>query len=70
MGENWPKVVEDPDELEKREYRYLITAHPSSTLGKICNELNIPSYFHALIAQKVINGFTKSIEEVLPGYKK
>ncbi|MAK26669.1 MAG: hypothetical protein CMA02_05300 [Euryarchaeota archaeon] len=70
LGENWPKVVEDPDELEKREYRYLITAHPSSTLGKICNELNIPGHFHALIAQKVIDGFTKSIEEVLPGYKK
>ncbi len=70
LGENWPKVVEDPDELEKRDYRWLITAHPSSTLGKICNELDIPSYFHVLIAQKVINGFTNSIEEVLPGYKK
>ena len=70
LGENWPKVVEDPDELEKRDYRWLETAHPSSTLGMICNELDIPSYFHYLIAQEVINGFSNSIEEVLPGYKK
>ena len=70
LGENWPKVVEEPDKLEEREYRYLITAHPSSTLGKICYELKIPNHFHELIAWKIIIGYTKSIEEVLPGYKK
>ena len=70
LGENWPTVIDDPSDMDKREYRYLMTAHPSSTLGRICNELGIPNHFHWLIAQKVISGFTKSIEEVLPGYKK
>jgi hypothetical protein len=70
LGENWPQQVEDVKSLSKREYRKLVTAHPSSTIGIICKRLEIPNYFHSLIAQKVINGYTQSIEEVLPGYKK
>jgi len=70
LGDNWPQIVEDVEQLEEREYRRSITAHPSSTIGRICKRLEIPDYFHSLIAQKVINGFTHSIEKVLPGYKK
>ena len=71
LGENWPTVIpfEDVDQHEERDYRWLVTAHPSSTLGRICNKLKIPNHFHWLIAQEVISGFRKSIEEVLPGYK-
>ena len=32
--------------------------------------MEIPNYFHSLIAQKVIKGYAQSIEKVLPGYKK
>ncbi len=70
VGENWPKVAENYADMDSREYRRSITAHPSSVIGDICDRLEIPSHFHSLIAQKVISGFTKSIEEVLPGYKK
>ena len=70
LGEgNWPKVIDDIDEYEPREYRRLITAHPGSVIGEICTELQIPDHFHNLISQKVISGYTKAIEEVLPGYK-
>ena len=70
VGENWPEVAENYADMDSREYRRSITAHPSSVIGEICDHLEIPSHFHSLIAQKVISGFTKSIEEVLPGYKK
>ena len=70
LADNWPNVIEDPSDIDIRLYRYLMIAHPSSTLGRICDELEIPDHFHNLIASKVISGFTKSIEEVLPGYKK
>ena len=70
VGENWPNVAENYADMDQREFRRSITAHPSSVIGEICNRLDIPGHFHSLIAQKVINGFTKSIEEVLPGYKK
>ena len=70
LGEgNWPKVIDDIDEYEPREYRRLITAHPGSVIGEICMKLQIPDHFHNLISQKVISGYTKAIEEVLPGYK-
>ena len=70
LGEgNWPKVIDDIDGYEPREYRRLITAHPGSVIGEICTKLKIPDHFHNLISQKVISGYTKAIEEVLPGYK-
>jgi len=72
LGEgNWPNVIEDEDleGFEPREYRRLIAAHPGSVIGQICTKLQIPDHFHNLIAQKVITGYTKAIEEVLPGYK-
>tara|TARA_B100000212_G_C27382865_1_gene537904 strand:- start:1618 stop:5709 length:4092 start_codon:yes stop_codon:yes gene_type:complete len=70
LGEgNWPNVIDDIEGFEQREYRRLITAHPGSVIGQICTKLQIPDHFHNLIAQKVISGYTKAIEEVLPGYK-
>ena len=33
------------------------------------HEVENSDHFHNLISQKVISGYTKAIEEVLPGYK-
>ena len=66
----WLNLVEDYSELDDRDFHRLVCAHPSSVLGIICNKLKIPNHLHNFIAQKVIDGFTESIEDVLPGYKK
>jgi len=70
IGENWPQKPEDSEKVSKSEFRRLMVAHPMSKLGQIFNKLKIPEHFHWLISQTIISGFAKSIEEVLPGYKK
>ena len=70
LGDEWPKSVEEIGDLSDSKYRVMQVAHPTSTLGIMFEELEIPNHFHWLISQKIIKGFTQSIEKVLPGYKK
>ena len=46
VGENWPNVAENYADMDQREFRRSITAHPSSVIGEICNRLDIPEHFH------------------------
>jgi len=70
IGKDWPKVVEDIENISESTYKMFYHAHPASQLGLIFYELEIPEYLHWMIAQKVINGYKNSIENVLPSYKK
>ena len=69
VGNDWPKVVDEVKDLSEFTYHMLKHAHPASQLGLIFGELEIPEHFHWMIAQKVINGYKNSIENVLPSYK-
>ena len=69
IGNDWPKVIEDVKDLSESTYHIFYHAHPASQLGLIFGELEIPEHFHWMIAQKVINGYKNSIENVLPSYK-
>ncbi|MFL2967868.1 MAG: tetratricopeptide repeat protein, partial [Candidatus Poseidoniaceae archaeon] len=68
LGENWPQIVDNVQAIAiESEFTFLKTAHPSSIIGTICKRLDIPNYFHQLIAERVIKGYKQSTQSVING---